>query len=164
MADNSKGQSEVYCVSKFNAPDLTIGNRPNSILNIGLDIAGIVEGSNSSTYYVQIYMKEKGRPWEMLIDNVQSQGSRKSYVGYLSFSKDEYYTIHPVYKMEGKDGKSADILFGSVGFEFRDKNGRPVAAVSMLNKGTFYLQPLAAGQNFLLANACAALLMQDQLG
>ena len=164
MTDGNDNQSEVYCVSKFNTKDLTIGNRPNSILNIGLDIAGILNDNTHSTYYAQLYTKEKERPWEMLIDNVQSQERPKSYVGYLSFNKDEFYTIHPVYKMEGKDGKAANILFGMVGFEFRDKNDVPVAAVSLLNRGTVYLQPLPSSQKFLLANACAALMMQDQLG
>jgi hypothetical protein len=55
----------------------------------------------------------------MLIDNIESQGHRKSYVGYLSFSREEYYTIHPVYKIEGKDRRAASTLFGTVGFEFR---------------------------------------------
>lgn len=163
LTDNQNNQSEVFCVSKFNAKDLSLGNHPNGILNIGLDIAGIGY-KETSTYYVQLYTQEKQKPWEMLIDNVQSQSKPKSYIGYLSFNKDEYYSIHPVYKMEGKNGKAANILAGTVGFEFRDKSGNPVAAVSLINKGTVYLQPLPAEQKFLLANACAALLMQDQIG
>jgi len=163
MTDNNNNQSEVYCVSKFNAKDLIVGNRPNSIVNIGLDIAGFAAGNTNSTYYVQLYTKEQSKPWEMLIDNVQSQSRPRSYTGYLSYSKEEYYSIHPVYKMEGKDGRAANTLFGMVGFEFRDKAGNPAAAVSLLNKGVVYMMPLAADQKFLLANACAALLMQQQL-
>ncbi|MBK8494393.1 MAG: hypothetical protein WAR78_11805 [Ferruginibacter sp.] len=164
MTDGSNNFSEVYCVSRFNTKDLTIGNRPNSIGNIGLDIAGFAAGHTNSMYYVQLYTREQEKPWEMLIDNIQSQSRPRSYTGYLSFSREEYYSIHPVYKMEGKDGKASNILMGMVGFEFRDKAGHPVAAVSLLNKGTVYLQPLPAERKFILANACAALLMQEQLG
>lgn len=163
MTDKSDRESLVFCVSHFNAEDLSIGNRPNSILNIGLDLAGLTSRVNSN-YYVQLYAKKTEQPWEMLIDNVQSQGKPKSYVGYLSHNKTEFYSIHPVYKMEGRDGRAANILFGMVGFEFRNPEGKPVAAVSLLNKGVVYLQPLEEEKRFLLANACAALLMQEQIG
>jgi len=160
--DNYNNQSEVFCVSQFRTKDLTIGNRPNSILNIGLDLA--MMKNTSSSYYVQLYMKEKEHPWEMLVDNIRSQRSPGSYTGYLSFSREAWYSIHPVNKMEDKNGKAAPVLFGSVGFEFRNREGKPVAAVSLIDKGMVYLQPLSPGERFLLANACAALLIQDQLG
>lgn len=163
LTDDHNNQSEVFCVSKFNATELSVGNRPNSIVNIGLDVAGFLSGNSNSTYYVQIYTRENEKPWEMLIDNIQSQVRARTYTGYLGFSNEEYYSIHPVYKMESKDGKSGNTLFGMVGFEFRDKDGKPAAAVSLLNKGTVYLQPLTPDRRFLLANACASLLMQDQL-
>ena len=63
----------------------------------------------------------------MLIDNIQSQ-VRAIYTGYLGFSSnEEYYSIHPVYKMESKDGKSGNTLFGMVGFELgtRMENQQP---------------------------------------
>lgn len=163
MTDKHNNQSEVYGVSKFNAKDLTIGNRPNGILNIGLDLTSSLELANS-TYYVQLYTKENEKPWEMIIDNVLAQSRPKTYTGYLSFSKSEYYSIHPVYKMEGKDGKAASILGGMVGYEFKNNKGKPVAAVSLIDNGVVYLQNIPAEEKFLLANACAALLMQEQLG
>jgi hypothetical protein len=150
----------VYCVSKFNAQDLEIGKNPNSLLNIGMDILGI-GGKSTSNYYVQIFSSSSDeRPWEMVIDNQLSQARPKEYIGYLAKSKTSYYTIVPVTKLE-QNGKSGNILAGSVGFEFRDMNGKAVAAVSLMNKGMVFLAKTTREERFLLANACTALLLQD---
>lgn len=152
--------SEVYCVSRFNSRDLEIGKSPNSLLNIGMDILGI-GGKSSSSYYVQIFASEKDeRPWEMVIDNQLSQARPKEYIGYIAKSRTEYYSIVPVTKLE-KNGKSGNILAGSIGFEFRDPNERAVAAVSLIDNGMVFLGKLSGEERFLLANACTALLLQD---
>ncbi len=153
-------QSEVYCVSRFNAKDLEIGKNPNSLLNIGMDILGI-GGKSSSSYYVQVYASEKDtRPWEMVIDNQLSQARPKEYIGYLAKSQVDYYSIIPVTKLE-KNGKSGNILAGAIGFEFRNPRGRAVAAVSLIDNGMVFLGKISEEERFLLANACTALLLQD---
>jgi len=164
MTGMSRQESEVYCVSRFNAQDLTVGNKPNSIVNVAIDIIEAVHSQPDSKYYVQLYLKQNERPWELLLDNVQSQLKPGSYIGYLSQSRDNYYSIVPVRQMEGKDGKPANMLFGAIGFEFRNKYNEPVAAVSLIDKGVVYFQNVSPEEKFLLANACAALLMQEQLG
>lgn len=159
LADQ-KNISEVYCVSRFNAKELEIGKNPNSLLNIGMDILGI-GGKSSSNYYVQIYTTGKDeRPWEMIIDNQLSQSRPKEYIGYLAKSQSEYYSIVPVTKLE-KNGKSGNILAGSIGFEFRNAQGQAVAAVSLIDNGMVFLGKSNAEERFLLANACTALLLQD---
>jgi hypothetical protein len=163
LADAANRASEVFCVSHFSTTELVIGNRPNSILNIGVDIVKSLLSQPDDKYYVQIYTGRE-RPWELLVDNVQAQMKPKEYVGYLSQGKDRYYTIVPVREMEGKDGKPAAILFGAVGFEIRNREGKAVAAVSKIDKGIVYLQQLDAEEKFLLANACAALLLQEVIG
>ncbi|HEX7846859.1 MAG TPA: hypothetical protein VF476_13740 [Chitinophagaceae bacterium] len=157
---DGKNRSEVYCVSRFNAKDLEIGRNPNSILNIGMDILG-VGGRSSSNYYVQVFAGEKdNRPWEMVIDNQLSQARPKEYIGYIAKSPTEYYSIVPVTKLE-KNGKSGNILAGSIGFEFRNAQGQAVAAVSLIDNGMVFLGKSSAEERFLLANACTALLLQD---
>lgn len=156
-------QSQVYCVSRFNAKNLEIGPNPNSVLNIGMDVLG-VGGPSSSMYYVQIFASANDdRPWELAFDNQQSQAAPRKYIGYLAKSRNEYYTIVPVTKME-KNGKSGNTLMGAVGFEFRNKDGKTVAAVSLMDKGMVYLGKTTAEERFLLANACTALLLQEQIG
>jgi len=163
LTDASGRNSEVFCASNFNTSEVQVGNRPNSIFNIGIDVVRSLLSQPDDKYYVQIYLKDQS-PWELLVDNVQSQMKPKEYVGYLSHGKDQYYTIVPVREMEGKDGKPQAILFGSVGFEIRNKEGKSVAAVSKIDKGVVYMQNIAAEEKFLLANACAALLLQESIG
>lgn len=160
VLNDGKQLSEVYCVSKFNAKDLEIGRNSNSVLNIGMDILGM-GGRSSSNYYVQIYASPQDeRPWEMVIDNQRSHARPKEYVGYLTKSSTEYYSIVPVTKME-INGKEGNTLAGAIGFEFRDPNGKAVAAVSLLNNGMVFLGKIPSEDRFLLANACTALLLQD---
>ncbi len=163
LQDGKGNESVVYCVSKFNAQDLQVGNRPNGIVNIGLELF-LKTDESESNYYVQVHTNKFNKPWELLIDNQAWQGKPKEYEGILSLDKDNYYKLVPVRQMVNKQGKPANILFGSVGFEIRDKNDVAVAAVSTLDKGVIYLKDLSAEQKFLMANVCAAILMQEQLG
>ena len=159
LSDGSN-KSDVYCVSRFNAKDLEIGMNPNSLLNIGIDVLGIM-GRPSNTYYVQIFTNHSvDRPWELSIDNYRSQATPKKYIGYLAKSNSEYYSIVPVTRIE-TNGKTGNMLAGSIGFEFRDTNGKAIAAVSKLDKGMVFLAKTTVEERFLLANACAALLLQD---
>lgn len=159
---DGKQQSLVFCVSRFNARDLEIGNNPNSILNIGMDLLG-AGGRSSNMFYVQIYSPATdSRPWELALDNQAAQARPKEYVGYLAKSKTEYYTIVPTSKMD-INGKVGNTLLGAVGFEFRNAAGKTVAAVSLLDRGMIYLAKISAEERFLLANACTALLLQEQI-
>jgi len=153
--------SDVYCVSRFNSKDLQVGARENSILNIGLDIFG--KGySSSSTYYVQVFTPGDSTPWQLLFDNEEAQFRAKEYVGYLAKSETEYYTIHPASKIE-KNGKVGNTLVGAVGFEIRNPERKTIAAVSMMNKGMVFLGKVSKEERFLLANVCAALLLQQHI-
>jgi hypothetical protein len=163
LTDQANRGSEVFCVSNFRATELVVGDRPNSILNLGIDIVKNILSQPDDKYYVQIYTKAE-RPWELLLDNVQTQMNPKKYVGYLSQGKDRFYTIVPMRQMEKKDGTPGTIAFGSIGFEIRNKDGIAVAAVSKLNKGVVYMQNIKDEERFLLANACAALLLQEEIG
>lgn len=160
---DAQRHSEVYCVNNFNAEDLHIGENPNSILNIGLDIFG--EGVHSDNmYYAQIFIAQEERPWELVLDIQEWQRDPNRYRGYLVKSKDEYYTLVPLTKLEKttKDGhlKSSQQLFGSSGFEIHNQKGEAVAAVSTINRGKIFLGKTTAEERFLLANLCTALLLQ----
>jgi hypothetical protein len=161
---NNQGmQSDVYCVSKYKSEDFRIGARENSIVNIGLDIWGVGDES-SSLYYVQIFAgKEEKDPWQLVLDNQESQQKPGKYIGKLLKNEKEFYTLHPVRQMESK-GKVRNMPFGSIGFEFRNPGGKTVAAVSMIDKGMVYLGKTTAEERFLLANACTAILLQEQIG
>lgn len=163
LTDVSGNESEVTAFSKVRWTDLSIGNNPNSIVNIIGDVLQIGD-SGTDTYAVRIFPARNEQPWEMLIDNHAAQVKAKTYTGLLAKSKWEYYTVVPVYKLLNKQGKAVALpLGGSVGFEFRNQNGVTVAAVSLIDAGVVYFNKLSANEKFLLANAAAALLLQQQL-
>lgn len=156
-------ESQVFCVSKFRSKDLQAGKSDNSILNIGLELFSGAYASES-LYYVQIYTnKDGGLPWQLLLDNNRSQSAPQKYLGYLERSPNEYYTITPVRQLTGKD-KAYNLPFGSVGYEIRNGDDKLVAAVSTMDRGTIYIAKTNPEERFLMANTCAAILLQQQIG
>jgi hypothetical protein len=155
--DSSGLKADVHCASDFRVNDLIIGNS-------GVSIPGLTGSAKTgeNLYYAQIYTNT-GEPWQMLIDNDAAQQSPLSYETRLAKSKDEYYVITPYRKVKNNKGKITELTFGSAGFRIRNKNGEAVAAVLMINKGVVYLKKLPAQERFLLAAACAALLLEDQI-
>lgn len=163
MADDKGNQSEVFCVSKFDAEDLQIGNRPNDMVNIATELLLKTDNSDSK-YYVQLYTNKGRGPWQLMFDNQEWQARPKHYKGIVALDKENYYTLVPVTQMQRKDGTAGNMPFGAIGLEIRNKENLPVAAVSFIDKGVVYLSDVPADERFLLANICAALLMQDQIG
>ena len=161
LSDGSDRKSEVFGASKFRSKDLELGN-PNNIFNIAMDVLGI-GGRSESNYYVQIYTDSGSQPWQMVINNQAAQSTPRKYTGLLAQDKDNYYTIVPVTKIERKNGKISNTLAGALGFEFRNPKGVAVAAVSLVDNGMVFMGKLGAAERFLLANACAALLLQEAI-
>jgi hypothetical protein len=157
MVDSFSNKAEVFCLTKVTAEDYSVGKNPNSIINVMGDVLGI-GGKSDSKFAVSIFMNKDGNAWELLLENQDWQRNSKSFVGYLAKNKDNYYTIHPVTSVE-KDGKKSMLPFGAVGFEIRNKEGKSLAAISMMDNGLVYLANIDPKEKFLLANACAALLL-----
>lgn len=163
LTDATGNESQVTALAKARWTDLTIGRNPNSALNIIGDLLQIGD-AGSSTYAVRIATSQNAEPWEMIIDNNAAQRNAKTYKGVLAKGKSEYYIITPVYKLMNKQGKAVALPFGgSVGFEFQKPDGETVAAVSLIDNGVVYFNKLSTDEKFLLANAAAALLLQQQL-
>jgi len=99
----------------------------------------------------------------MVLDNEAAQRNSKKYIGVISQSNDRYYTLHPVYTLEKKDGKPANMPFGSIGYEIRGKEGKPLAAVSLIDNGVVYFNDITAEEKFLMANICTAILLQEEI-
>lgn len=163
LADANGNESEVTAFSKVRWTDLSIGNNPNSVVNIIGDLLQVGD-AGTNTYAVRIFPARNEQPWEMVIDNNAAQRKAKTYTGLLAKSKSDYYIIAPVYQLRNKQGKAVNLpLGGSVGFEFRKPGGETVAAVSLIDNGVVYFNHLSKNEKFLLANAAAALLLQQQL-
>lgn len=159
LADNTGLQSQAYCMTQLQAKDFNIGNSDVSAFNLLLDLAGPgVASSNVS--FAKIYDGVSGDGWELLIDNQASQAKPKKYVGYLARNDNEYYTVTPTSIVQSKNGKVGKMPFGSAGFIIRSKEGKPVAAVSIIDKGVIYLMDADPEERLLLASACTSLLLR----
>lgn len=154
-------QATAYCVTRFNADGLQIGLYKNSVLNTGVQVWNWLQTEN--LFYVQVYTNADEKPWELVLDNRAAQGASKKYTGVFAKSENEYYTIRPSTQIE-QGGQVRQMPFGSVGFEILDSQGRPVAAVSRMEKGTVYLGNLSQKEKLLLATLCTALLLQENIG
>jgi hypothetical protein len=161
LSDSMGNSSEVFCIAKASSEDWTIGRNPNSIVNIMGEILG-VDGPSENNFAVDIYLPKEPAPWQMRLDMQESQRSSKKYKGFLAQSKDKYYTIHPLTSFES-NGKKRMMLFGSAGFEIRNKDGVGLAGVSLVDNGKVYLSATDAKERFLLANACSALLLHQAI-
>jgi hypothetical protein len=149
-----------YCVTHFNSKELVIGNR-NSIVNY---LQQIIGNSNSyeNTYYMELFINHGSQPWELLLDNKLSQTDPEHYFGYFARCNFDYYTIYPITSIE-KNNKVANVPFGSIGYQIKNKDGKTVAAVSLMDKGVVYLGKVPTDEKFLLANLCTALLLRSNI-
>lgn len=159
LGDGEGHQSQAYCATELKVKDFNIGNSDVHAFNLWLDLVGPgVESSNMS--YSKIYDGESGVGWDLMIDNEASQAQPKKYVGYLAKSSSEYYTVTPASKVKSKKGKTGSMPFGSAGYTIRNKEGKPVAAVSIIDKGVIYLMDTNPTERLLLATACTSLLLR----
>ena len=160
LSDSLNNVSDVYGASNFNAENLVLGSNPNSVINVLEDLYGRNDFSEN-VFYLQVFLNNETQPWELLLDNQASQAN-KNYVGFFAKDATHYYTLQPLTKLETKQGPRSTLM-GSVGFEILNPNNEVVAAVSLMDNGLVYLLTEDPNERFLLANLCAALLLQQNI-
>lgn len=161
MNDLHRNFSDVYATSEFHSRDLQIGNNPNTVINILEDIFG----GNSyadNLFYLQMFVNEERRPWQLLLDNEAAQRSPREYSGVFALDDEHFYTLRPIHHMMGKKGP-VKLIAGSVGYEIFDNRENSVAAVSLIDGGKVYFHTKDPEERFLMANLCAALLLQENI-
>jgi hypothetical protein len=161
LVDSEGHESEVTAFTKVRWTDFGVGSVSPGLVNANELSIGF---NGQNIFAVRIFTSRSDTPWDMFIDNIAAQQTPKKYSGLLAKSKSEYYTIVPVYKLINKHGKAVALPFGgSFGFEFKGPGNETVAAVSLIDNGIVYFGDLNADERFLLANAAASLLLQQQL-
>lgn len=164
LSDGADLGSSVFCVSKFQASNLLIGD-DRGLLSVGIDLLELKKGNSSSLFFAQIYTPAAAEPWQLVLNNDRVQRQPRNCAGTISISNGDYYTIFPVSSVLGKNGQALQMPFGAMGLEIRDGTGRPLAAVNLADKGQVYLaQGLDREERFLMANICTALLLQEVIG
>ena len=161
LGDSEGNQSETYSVSQLDTKDFNIGKSDVSVFNLLLDLAG--PGVSSANFtFSRIYVGTAAEGWDLFVDNEAAVAHPKKYLGYLAKNENEFYTITPVTKVQNKKGKAGIMPFGSVGFEIRNKEGKAMAAVSLIDAGIIYLNETNPQERLLMATACAALLLRPE--
>lgn len=160
---NATDTSDVVAVSNVASTDLLLG-ATDDFTRLPGSIVSLFKKTELSqnNFSVAIVTKNGEQPWELFLDNSEAQLRRKQAAGYITRG-DNYYTILPVWQLETKSGRVADMPFGSAGYEIVDKDGRVMAGVSLMSKGRVYLGPGTEEERFLFANVCAALLLQSNI-
>lgn len=155
--------ADVYAATHVQSRELRVGEG-NNLASFSIDLGILLNKNSNNLYYVQIYLDGDSQPWQLVLDNEQSQIKPGKYIGYLIGPKGNYYQLKPITHIEGKNGKSQKILLGSVGFEISDEDGTEIAAVSTLDNGKVYFSyGLRPQERFLMENLCAAILLQEQI-
>lgn len=160
---NGVDTSDVMAVSRVSARDLLIGTAPGFTRLPGsiVSLFKSTEVSNNN-YSVSIVNCKNDEPWELFLDNTEAEIRRKEPAGYVRRG-DVYYTIQPVWQVVKKNGNIVPMPIGSAGFEIKDMDNNVVAAVSLIDNGEVYLGSVEGYERMLLANTCAALLLQSNI-
>jgi hypothetical protein len=162
MNDDFGNASDVYATSEFHSRDLQIGDNPNSLVNILEDIFG-GSGYSDNLFYLQLFVNDQFEPWQLVLDNHAAQYMADEYNGVFALNEEQYYVLKPVTRIKAKDGSSRKVVMGSIGYEIFDSNERSVAAVSTVDGGKVFLHTRDPDERFLMANLCAALLLQQDV-
>lgn len=162
MNNGSGASSDVYAVTKFKSRDLVFGDT-RTWKNISIDLKRLNGDKDGNLFYVQVYTNGDTRPWQMVVDNDATQRHPRKYTGRIARDEEEYF-LKPITKMENGRSAPASVPFGALGYSFFRADGTPVAAVSMMENGEVYFGRQATEEEkFLMANACAAILLQKQI-
>lgn len=154
--------AEVFGLTEVKSSQIEVGKNPNTIFNIGLDIVTNLLKNPSDILYTQIYTGRES-PYELLLDDTQANMHRKKYYGVMARNDRDYYIIKPMYQLSNKKNEAVAIPFGVIGYEFFNIHEQPVAAVSLLNQGSVYLNTSDSKERILLAAACSAILLKGEV-
>lgn len=106
--------------------------------------------------YTQIYLADAETPWLMQINNAAVEMYKDGVVGKIVLDKENYYTVKTVIKTKPKS-----ISKIPMGFQFENKNGEIVGAVSLIDNGTIFLKKSDEKEKLLISSAALVLLLRD---
>lgn len=158
---NGTDTAEAIATTRVHRHELNISNNPNNLPAVVSSVLSIATDLQSNNLSVALHMPGQDDAWELFLDNEAAQLHRDDAAGYLR-SERQLYTIHPVWMVRNKKGKVANLPFGTAGIEFRDEEGRVVAAANLMDKGGVQLlEGISKEEGLLLSTACAAMLLQS---
>lgn len=159
MNDIHGNYADVFASSDFRATDLSLGST-------GLD--GFLKEkmgvtlSSENIFFLELFFNSEDRPWQLMLDNEAAQVHARRYRGVFVLDDENFYLLEPITRVAGKKGPT-ELIMGSIGYEILNKQNELIAAVSLVDGGNVYLNTKDPQERFLMANLCAALLLQENL-
>lgn len=150
-------------LSRTKSDDIILGPNRNAAHNVAIEILAIGTARQANNFSARFALASGGPEWQLFLDNTAAQLHRREAAGFLE-NEAGFYSIFPLWRVQSRKGRVADMPFGSAGLEIVDEQGRAVAAVSMIDNGAVQIdEALPAGEKLILAAACSALLLQSNL-
>ncbi|MDQ8003225.1 MAG: hypothetical protein REI64_00420 [Pedobacter sp.] len=106
--------------------------------------------------YAHIYLDDAEKPWLMQVNNAEVEMYKDGIVGKIMLDTDNYYTVKTVIKTKPKS-----ISKIPVGFQFENKQGEIVGAISLIDNGTIFLKKSNEKEKLLMSSAALVLLLRD---
>lgn len=152
LTSATAGTSEVFMTNALRSRNLFITGE-----NVEVNAKRYREkDSLLNRCFAQIYLDDAEKPWQMQVNNAEVEMYKDGIVGKIVFDKDNYYIVKTVIKTKPKS-----ISKIPVGFQFENKKGEIVGAVSLIDNGTIFLTKNDEKQKLLLSSASLVLLLRD---
>lgn len=159
MNDVHGNSADVFASSDFKATDLSLNSAGSG--GIPGETTWIIL-SSENIFYLELFFNSDERPWQLMLDNEAAQVEARRYRGVFALDNDNFYLLEPITKVAGKKGPS-ELIMGSIGYEILNPQNELIAAVSLVDGGNVYLNTRDPRERFLMANLCAALLLQENI-
>ncbi len=155
MAGNWGTTAEVYCVN--GVPFRRFASSRKRPVFYDLMKPVVNDPYKGEIFGVEIIKGGEEHCWKMMIASNLVLNKNKRIAGYLLRDADNYYSILPVIRYAKT--KESGNPWKLSGYEFKNRANQLVAEISLVNKGSVTLGHVTEAEKFLLANACAAILV-----
>lgn len=148
MTDNQGHTSEVFMSGELKRKELPLFDGSMSLMLPDEDL-----------FVGTIFVNEDEQPWEFYLENPNKETVLEIVSGKLTKGSETIVIEESKYISGGKKHLGGQAL----AYQFV-QNGRIIGAVEVVNKGKVYLDDsLSEAQQFVLANAAAALMLRENL-
>lgn len=159
LFDNNRGAYTVNAVNHIKGVDVSIGRFLGDNTNTALRELASFTIQTQDLFAASLYNNSRQEAWHLVLMNREDTRKNGRYVGLLTNEQQQNIEVLPIRKLQDAKSWGTNII----GYEFRQE-GKPLAAVEVINKGRVWIDPnLDPNMQLVLASASATLLLQQEL-
>jgi hypothetical protein len=159
LFDSNRGAYTIDAVNHIKGVDLPVGRFLGANTSPALQELASFTVQTKDLFAASLYSNSRQETWNLVLMNREDTRKNGRYAGFLTNEQQQNIEVIPVRKLQGAETWGTDII----GYEFRQE-GKPLAAVEVINKGRVWIDPsLEANMQLVLASASATLLLQQEL-